>query len=351
MRIPHKAPITDPAGELAELMNFNLSGYAAERLRPELHGKAVFIVQSRLHEERRKSGITSSPEYDYKILLDEQLEHGKTSRPVSSALEFLRAFGKLSCFRQWSSGGIIIEQFAASQACEVYTVQQALNFILRPLVTAKTPDEVKVGVDRVLEFINRESWFVCPSSFREYQDFLYREHGAVVGPVEETFPLMWWRMERKVGPDGKFAGFEINLFTNGHELYPVAMMVLAEIAKNGSLMNLKRCALEECLRFFGQTKHPGTRATFCSKRCRAKHNNEPRVSEERRKTKYNEMLYLAKLKVPLTEDQRCKVETFMGVEEFEKFKAAVRKGITRPKVSDEVRARFAAPRPRQPARR
>lgn len=56
---------------------------------------------------------------------------------------------------------------------------------------------------------------------------------------------------------------------------------------------------------------------------------------------------LAKSKVPFTQEQKRLVETYKGVEEFDRFKANVRSGSPKSRLSDEISGRFGAPRPKK----
>src|SRR5262249_49161205 len=158
-------------------------------------------------------------------------------------------------------------------------------------------------------------------------------------------PRIKWKIEPRVQSNRR-SPWKLKFEPSAACAYPVILTVVAEAALRGNLMDLKRCTLDGCRRFFALKKQPGTRAIFCTESCRIRYYNDKRVIEKRVEKKYEEMRLLAKRKIPLTEDQARKVEKFMGMEEFEKFRAALRSGNTKPKLSAETRARFAQPRPR-----
>ena len=187
---------------------------------------------------------------------------------------------------------------------------------------------------------------------REYFGYLSREHP--IGPVEETLPPMRWRIEPIFGLKGRPIGWELNPDTVGLELYPLTMTLVAEAVVRGNLTELKQCEWQECRKFFVLKKQPGTRANFCNNicnnNCRINYYNFQRASEGRINSMYKATLSLAKKADPLTNEEMRKVETYMGVEEFENFKSRLRSGIARPKLSDATRERFKAPRPKRHSR-
>ena len=124
----------EPVEELAEFMNFNLSHQALYQ--PQLRGKAA----------TGESGVES--------IIGEKSEYRTT--PPLSVEQFVEALRKLTCFKARFSGSDV-----AAEAC---CVQKALDFILHPLVTAKTAYDIELGARRVAEFLNRDSWFECSSS-------------------------------------------------------------------------------------------------------------------------------------------------------------------------------------------
>lgn len=333
MRVPKKPESKKAVEELAEFLNMNLSRccpHVTTIPGPQLRGRAALgSIQN-------------------ETILEEQVEHGTTNKPLS-AEQFAKAFAKLSCFWKWREPAIVPTENALKlykeRAPEIHAVQQALNFILRPLATAKTSDAFAVGVHRVMEFLNHESWFIIPSITREYFEYISRDdmYGR---PVDETLPAMRWRMEPKVRSNGRVVGWELNPYTSGIELYPVTMTILAEAAIRGDLMDLKRCAWEQCQKFFVLKKQPGAAATFCSPRCRVDYFNFLRVKQKRFDVMYKKMCDLARLKVPFTDKEQRLVETYMATE-FDSFKSAVRSGNPKPKLSIETRVRFEAPRPKK----
>jgi len=246
-----------------------------------------------------------------------------------SADEFVQGLSRLRCFANWWGANLLPprETPEREMAAEGWAMQQAFIYVLNPLSSAKDSSQLAMGVKRVAEFLNGDSWF------GEYDPF----------PKE---PPITWKFEPRVQSNRKSAGWRLKFEASNTRGYSVILTVVAEAALRGNLMDLKRCALDECRRFFVLKKQPGTRATFCTESCRVKYYNDKRITEKRVEDKYKQMLFLARKKVPLTEDQARKVEKFMGMEEFEKFRAALRSGISRPKLSAETRARFAQPRPR-----
>jgi len=350
--------------ELAVFMNLNLSNCSVfngrNPLPPALRGEAL------VHELRFKNSVNNERAELYigkftlrrtigihgsEAILVTQIEHGKMSKPLS-AKQFARAFSNLRRFQWWSGGHDLNEQIArgiTGSGAVVLIVQQALNFILDPLVTAKNSNDVEIGIERVMEFLNNDSWFVCDSSARE-NAYRLVEYWGNVPSVEEQLPPMTWRMERVVG-DANPTRWEFVPFSTGDELYPVAMTVLAQAATDGDLINLRRCTLDECGRFFVVKKQPGVRANFCTGKCRTRHYNIARITENRIETKYKRMRSLAKKKIPLNEGEIREVEKYMKMEEFEQFRAHLSAGNPWPRLSDEINSRFAVPRPRRTRRR
>src|SRR5215813_4170687 len=233
MRVARAKPSNgqrEPVEELAEFMNFNLSHQVLYQ--PQLRGKAA----------TGESGV--------ELITGEESEYRTT--PPLSVEQFVEAFRKLTSFKAWSRPFSDLD--IAAEAC---CVQQALYFILHPLVTAKTAHDIALGARRVAEFLNRDSWFECSSSVRDYFGYLSRESFFSEGSsrpdetgwgkwVEEALPPMRWRIEPILENSGKLKGWNVNPYAKAWELYPLVMSLLAQLAIQGYLPELKQCAWKKC---------------------------------------------------------------------------------------------------------